>query len=67
MTHPVVIHALMVSWYPRRSFGNPIGDVMIDLELWRSPCMVKVVEAVHEVSCLMKKPLKKSLDPHLMA
>ena len=22
MTHFVVIHALMVSWYPRRRFGN---------------------------------------------
>ena len=32
MTHYVVIHALMVAWYPRRRFGNPTGDVMMDLD-----------------------------------
>ena len=42
MTHYVVIYALMVSWYPRRRFGDPIGDIMMDLDPWRSPCMVKV-------------------------
>ena len=31
MTHSVAIHALMVSWYPRRRSSNPIGDVMMDL------------------------------------
>ena len=47
----VVIHALMVSWYPRRRFGNPIGDVMMDLDPWRSPCVFEVVEEAHEASC----------------
>ena len=56
MTHSVVIHALMVSWYPRRRFGNPTSDVMMVLDPWRSPCVVEVVE----------ETLKKSLDPHLM-
>ena len=44
MTHYVVIHALMVSWYPRRRFGNSTGDFMMDLDSWRSPCIVEVVE-----------------------
>ena len=66
MTHPVVIHALMVSWYPRRRFGNPTGDVMMDLDPWRSPCVVEVVEEAHEVSFLMKKLLKKFLDLNLV-
>ena len=55
MTHSVVIHALMVSWYPRIRFGNPTSDVMMDLDNWRSPCVVKVVEEAHEASYLMKK------------
>ena len=53
MAHSVVIYALMVSWYPRRRFGNPIGDVMMDLDPWRFPCMVKVFEeafALEEIS-----------------
>ena len=66
MTDYVVIHALMMSWYPTRRFGNPTGGSMMDLDPWRSPCVVEVVEEAHEVSCLMKKLLKKSLDPHLM-
>ena len=53
MTHSMVIHALMVSWYPSRRFGNPTSDVMMDLDPWRSPCVVEVVD---EASCLMKKP-----------
>ena len=48
MTHYVVIHALMVSWYPRRRFGNPTSDVMMDLDPWRFPGVVEVVEEVHE-------------------
>ena len=32
ITHSVVIHALMVSWYPRRRSINQIGDVMMDLD-----------------------------------
>ena len=63
MTHYVVIHALMVSWYLRIRFGNPKGDVMMDLDPWRSPCVVEVVEEAHGASCLMKNPL----DTHLMA
>ena len=47
MIHSVVIHALMVSWYPRRRPSNPIGDILtpggllVWLRLikkpWRSP------------------------------
>ena len=48
MTHSVVIHALMVSWYPRRRPGNPIGGGMMDLDPWRSSCVVEVVEEVDE-------------------
>ena len=67
MTHYVVIYALIESWYPRRKLGNPTGGGMMDLDPWRSLGVVDMVEEAHEVSCLMKKPLKKSLDPHLMA
>ena len=56
MTHSVVIHALMVSWYPKRRTGNPTGDVMMDPDPWRSPCVVKMVEEAYEASYLMKKP-----------
>ena len=55
MTHSVVIHALMVSWFPKRRVGNPTSDVMMDVDSWRSPCMVKMVEEAHEASYLMKK------------
>ena len=48
MTHSVVIHALMVSWYPRRRFGNHTGHVMMDVGPWRSPGVVEVVEEFHE-------------------
>ena len=63
MTDYVVIHALMMSWYPRRRTNNPTSDVMLDLDPWRSPGVGEVVEEAHEASCFMKKPL----DPHLMA
>ena len=56
MTHFVVIHALMVLWYPKRRLANPTGDVMVDLDPWRSLGLVEVV----------KEALKKSLDPHLV-
>ena len=56
MTHFVVIHALIMSWYPRRRPSNPTGDVMMDLDPWRSPCVVKVVEEVKEASYCMEKP-----------
>ena len=36
---------------------------MMDLDPWRSPGMVKMVEEAHEAPCLMKKLLKKYLDP----
>ena len=62
MTHSVVIHALMVSWYPKKRFGNPTGNVMTDLESWGSPSVVEVVEETHEDPLLMKKLLKKSLE-----
>ena len=62
MNHSVVIHALMVSWYLVRRIGNPIGDVMMDINPWRYPRVVEVVEESYESPFLMKKPL----DPHLM-
>ena len=46
MTHFVVIHAQMVSWYPKRRTGNPTGDVMMDLD----PLRGKVVEEAHDAS-----------------
>ena len=48
MTHSVLIHALMVSWYPRRRFGKPTGDVMMDLDPWMTLGVVEVVEEIHE-------------------
>ena len=51
MTHYVVIHALMMSWYP-------IGDVRMDLDPWGSPSVVEVVKEDYESPCLMKKPMK---------
>ena len=47
MNHYVVIHALMVSWYLRRMPSNPTDDVMMDLDSWKSPGMVEVVEEAH--------------------
>ena len=47
MTHYVVIHAMMVSGYPRRRSSNPRGDVMMDLDPWRSPSVVEVVEEAY--------------------
>ena len=49
MIHSMVIHALMMSWYPRRRPSNPTIDVMMDLDPWRSSCVVEVVEEAHEV------------------
>ena len=51
MTHSVVIHAMMMSWYSKRSTGNPAGDVMLDH-------VVEAVKEDHEAPCLMKKPMK---------
>ena len=45
--HYVVMHALMGLWYPRRRFGNPTCDVMMDLDPWRSPCMVEEYHESH--------------------
>ena len=59
MTHFVVIHALLVSWYPKRRSNNPTSDVMMDLDPWRS---LGVGEVIEEASCMVKK----SLHPHLM-
>ena len=56
MTHYVVIHTLLVSWYHRRRFGNPTGDVMMDLDPWRSPGEGEVIEEAYEAPCLMKNP-----------
>ena len=58
MIHYMVIHALMVSWYPKRRSSNPTSDVMIDLDPWRSPDVVEVVKEAYEAPCLMKKPMK---------
>ena len=52
----MVIHALIVSWYLKRRPRNPTDDVMMDLEPWRSLCVVKVVEEVKEASYCMGKP-----------
>ena len=65
MTHYVVIHSLLVSWYPRRRPGNPTGNVMMDLDPWRSPSVGEVVEEAHEASCLMKKLITWSLSPQV--
>ena len=56
MTHYVAIYALMVSWYPERRSGNPTGDVMMDIDPWRSPGVVEVVEEAYESPFLMKNP-----------
>ena len=56
MTHYVVIHALMVSWYPMRRPNYPTYDVMMDLDPWGSPTVVDVVEEAYEASCLLKNP-----------
>ena len=44
MTHSMVIHVLMVSWYPRIRSNNPTSDVIMDLDHWRSLGVVEVVE-----------------------
>ena len=46
MTHFVVIHAFMVSWYPRRRPSYPTGDVMMNLDPWRYFGVAEVVEEV---------------------
>ena len=56
MTHYVVIHGMVVSWYPRRRSTNPTGDVIMDLDPWRSPGVDEVVEEAYESPFLMKKP-----------
>ena len=48
MTHYVVIHALMVSWYLRRRPNNPTGDVMMDIDPWKSYGMVEAIQGAHE-------------------
>ena len=58
MTHYVVIHALMVSWYPRRRPSYPTSNIMLDLDPWESPSVVEVVKEDYEAPCLMKKPKK---------
>ena len=58
MTHFVVIHALMVSWYPRRRPSYPTGIIMLYFDPWRSPSVVEVVKEAYEAPCLMKKPMK---------
>ena len=56
MTHYVVIHALMVSWYTNIRSIHPTSDVIMDLDPWRSLGVVEVVEEAYETPCLMKKP-----------
>ena len=53
MTHFVVIHALMGSWYPKIRLGNPTSDGTMDFGPWRPHGVVEVDE----------EALKKSLDP----
>ena len=55
MTHYVVIHAMMMSWYARRRPGNPTVGSMMDLDPQRSPHVAKVVEEAYVSSFLMKK------------
>ena len=64
MTHSVVIHALIVSWYPKRRPSYLIGNIMLDLGPQCSIGVVKVVKEAHEASCVIKKALKKPFDPH---
>ena len=47
---------LLRSSYPKRRSSNPTGDVMMDLDPWKSPGVVEVVEEAYESPCLMKKP-----------
>ena len=63
MTHSMVIHSMIVSWYTMIRPSKPTVDVMMDLDPWRSFVVVEVVEEAYEDSCLMKKPL----EPHLVA
>ena len=56
MTLSVVIFVLMGSWNPRIRSNNPISDVMMVLDPWRSLGVVEVVEESYEAPCLMKKP-----------
>ena len=56
MTYYVVIHALMMSWYPKRRPSHPTGDVMMDIDPWRSPGVVEVIEEPYESPFLMKNP-----------
>ena len=56
MTHSMVIHALMVSWYPRRRSSNTISDVMMDIDPYRPHVVVEEVEESYESPSLMKKP-----------
>ena len=56
MTLSVVICVLLRSWYPRKRSSNPIGDVMMDIDPWRSPSVVEVVEEAYEAPFLMKNP-----------
>ena len=55
MTHSMVIHSMIVSWYTMIRPSKPTVDVMMDLDPWRSPGMVKVVKEAYESPCLMKK------------
>ena len=57
MTHYVVIHALMVSWYLKRRPSNPTYYVMMHLDPWKSPGMVEVVEEPYESPWNVKKVL----------
>ena len=50
----MVIHALMVLWYPWRRSTNPTFDVMVDLDPWRSPGVVEVAKEAYETPHLMK-------------
>ena len=40
MTHSVVIHAMMVSWYLRGRLSNPIDDFMMNIDPWKYLGMV---------------------------
>ena len=47
-----------------RRFGNPTGDVMIDLDPWRSSCVVEVVKEAHEAPWHDKEAFRTPNGPN---
>ena len=55
MTLLVVICVYLRSWSTRRRSSNPTGDVMMDLDPWRSPGVVEVVKESYEAPWHVKE------------